>query len=256
MRPIAGLQRILKKSFRTLPSRISLFVFGTTFLTTVACAYITISSFQTFLDERIDEKFPSVLMETSNRIERWYEVLAFGLESYSESGEFIPEGISIEEFREASSTLSYRQQTADQLAEFLMNSTRFAALFILDEKGDEIAWAGKHPTLTEEILAQLAAIETSSISNLLRTENERVQFISIPLINEGGDKVASLHALVDLKVLIPLLQSDQIGESGRIYLLDEAGRAFITEQFQDVFEQSPPELWSKPHVQRYQKLQR
>ncbi|MBW2714061.1 MAG: diguanylate cyclase [Deltaproteobacteria bacterium] len=133
-----------------------------------------------------------------------------------------------------------------------MNSTRFNALFILDEKGDEIAWAGRHPTLSEEVRSQLAAIETSSISNLLRMENEKVQFISIPLITGGGDKVASLHALVDLKVLLPLLQSDQIGESGRIYLLDEAGSPFITEQFQDGFEQSPPELWSKPHVQRYQ----
>lgn len=251
MTPFAGIQRMLGKSLRTLPSRMSLFVFGTTFITTAVCAYTSISSFQQFLDERIDEKFPHILIDTADRIENWYEAVVFGMESYSETTDLIPRDATLKEMRDLGQNLAFRKKTADQLSDFLEQSNRIDALFVLNDYGETIAWAGKRPALFKEHLQRLAEVDHSTVSNLIRLDDDVLQSVSIPLFNQNKKKVASLHALVDVDVLLPLLKSDQIGESGRIFILDEIGQPFILQQMQEGYRYSEPDDENETLVERY-----
>jgi diguanylate cyclase (GGDEF)-like protein len=251
MRLFAGPQHILKKRFRTLPSRISLFVFGSTVLTTAVCAYISINSFQEFLDERIDEKFPSVLMETASTIEHWYGALGTGLDSYQENEHLIPGELTAEAFQEVAKSRVYRLDAVHALKGLLQASTRFSALFILNPAGKAVAWAGEHPQLPLENLEKLGGTDHPSISNLVRVGDNAYQFVSIPLRNEAGDILASLHGIVDLEALANLVQSEQIGESGKIFILDEKGRTFTSLESRESYEHILPELWADPKIQRY-----
>lgn len=251
MRLFAGPQHIFKKCFRTLPSRISLFVFGSTVLTTAVCAYISINSFQEFLDERIDEKFPSVLMETASQIEHWYGTLGTGLSSYRDNEHLVPGELTTEEFQKLAKSRVYRLDTVHALKGLLQTSTRLSSLFILDPTGTGVAWAGEHPELPMETLQKLGETNHPSISNLVHVGDKAYQFVSIPLRNEAGDILASLHGIVDLEALADLVQSDQIGEYGKIFILDEMGRTFTSLEPREGYEHILPELWADPKIQRY-----
>ena len=71
----SGSQSLLargRRSFQSLPSRIVFAVFAATLVTSLVVAWVSAQSIESFLRDKIDQKFPTLLRAANARLDLWY----------------------------------------------------------------------------------------------------------------------------------------------------------------------------------------
>jgi len=226
---------------RSLTARITLLVFAATLVTSLTVTGISVQSIDSFLRAGIDQRFPDLLRRTARELDNWYELRERELEVFAGSAilreslpSFAPQGKARSETRRGRRA---REDAERYLGYVLESFTHYQALVILDHDGEPLLWVGEEvplpPAFTESVRT-LGATRTSDIMSVVSTEpaeggrpaemNGRIQLISTPLDVDGTSAAATLHAVVALDALTPLLQSQELGETGEIFIVGADGR--------------------------------
>ncbi|MFQ5513547.1 MAG: diguanylate cyclase [Myxococcota bacterium] len=207
----------------SLPQKISSFVVLATLLSSLIVTATSVHYLQGFLRAKLAEKFPVILTETGDRLERWLEQLPVDVETFAASETVVENFASLRRGGGSRKSTMARQEIRDYLTQVLRGIPQYSALVILDLTGRELLWAGNTLTLREKLRLELAKVEEPRVGDLRRIAGHRVQIVSAPVRDATGTRVGSLHAVLRPETIQHLLKSDLLGASGRIYLLRSDG---------------------------------
>ena len=219
------LESLLRRPFASLPSRIVMSVMLALLVTSLVVTWVSSRSIGSFLRSEIDQKFPAVLLETGDRLERWYaqreaELAIFGQSRVVQENFALlagaPQGAAAERVRdEASVYLEY----------VLERFPQFETLFVLDSAGSSRLWVGRERELPAAMRSHLAAVSRIEVSHVWRIGDQRIQVVSWPI--DGAGTGLSLHAIVHLETVAALLANDVLGDSGVIFVADPNGNVLL-----------------------------
>ena len=82
---LARAGRLLRRPFASLPSRIITSVFAAALFTSLAVTWISTQSTESFLRDKIDEKFPAILRSASERLDLWYSQREIDIQTFASS---------------------------------------------------------------------------------------------------------------------------------------------------------------------------
>jgi len=220
-RLIAALQR----PFESLPSRIVMSAFIATLVTSLVVTWMSTRSIEGFLRGEIDRKFPAILAVTEERLENWYDQREIDVETFGHSS------VVAESFAKLSQRPSGRRggvaraELRSFLSYVLERFPQFEALFVLDEDGATLLWVGRERELPPELRRELAAVARPRVSDGVQVGTHLIQAASSPLQN--AQTGLSLHALIQVDAVEALLRSDDLGTSGRIFVVDPEGAVLM-----------------------------
>lgn len=218
--------------------------------TSLVVIWTSIRSTHAFLSEEIDRKFPAILSATTGRIDLWLQQRKLDLDTYARSATLSK---NADRLRRNTGTRA-RRAVERYLAYVLERSDQYAALFALDPDGNTLAWVGIELELDEALKAGLAQVVGPSVDPFLRTGGLRVPIASAPIRDRAGKQRGSLHAALHSGALETLLTSDDLGDSGQIFLVDVDG-AYLTPAFGrprgDMYTKQLPTEGETPTVDRY-----
>jgi diguanylate cyclase (GGDEF)-like protein len=118
-----------------------------------------------------------------------------------------------------------RKEVSWYLSFVLERFPQYSALILLDGEGEELLRAGAAPELDLSLHASLAEVHGAGVSRLRYIEGHRVQLVSAPVENRLGERIATLHAVLHLETLEPLLRQPESTRSATLRLIDHTGRA-------------------------------
>jgi diguanylate cyclase (GGDEF)-like protein len=248
----AALLPLLLRPFQTLPSRIIAWVFGAAFVTSLAVTLVSTSSIESFLRQKADQKFPTVLHRTAERLELWYSQRRLDVETFGRSATLVENAALLREGRPEARRRA-REEIGQYLAYVLDRFPQYAALFVLDAEGRELLWAGERLELSAIVRAELAQVASSRVNELLVPDGSHAQIASAPMGEQRG-RLGSLHALVRLETLAPVFDVEDLGESGVVYAVARDGKPLVQSPGRAVREhwnRRPPGDDDAPHVEDY-----
>jgi len=210
-----GRQR--KWRFSGLAFRISLMVFVATFFTSLVITWISVHSIATALRGELDRRFPALLERASAALDLWYQERERDVAAFA-SSHFLLDGL-------AGRGGAAQEKASWYLSYLLERSPHYSALVVLDEEGKELLGAGGEPGLGGSLFASLDGAERTGVGPIFYVEGRRTQLVSAPLADARGERVATLHAVLRLETLEPLLTQSEIAGSTTLQLVDDAGRA-------------------------------
>jgi diguanylate cyclase (GGDEF)-like protein len=211
----------LQRPFSSLPSRIVMSVFVATLVTSLIVTGMSTRSIGSFLRREIDRKFPAILDATHDRLERWYAQREVDVQTFAHSR------VATENYAQLSEKASSgrggvaRAELRTYLSYVLERFPQFEALFVLDAGGAPLLWVGRERQLSPDLRRELAAVAKPSVSSGSRVGRHLIQVVSSPI--ESAETGLSLHALVQIDAVEALLNSDDLGASGGIYVADPDG---------------------------------
>ncbi len=251
-----GLVQVLKTPFLclwwqatgSLSSRIISSVFAVALITSLTVAWVSTQSIESFLREKINQKFPQILHGTSERIALWYGQSQLDTQVFASSAIL---------GRAAGANPDARAQAELEhyLSFVLSQSPHFTALFVTGTGGMMHTWTGPRVDLSPEFLPKLGEVTEPRVSDIRFVGQNRVQVISSPIRNADGKPEGALHALVDLSKVDAFMQSHDLGESGRILLVNRKG--IVIAQNADApsqrerYERALPERDAAPRLDDY-----
>jgi diguanylate cyclase (GGDEF)-like protein len=206
-----------KRRFSGLAFRISFMVFAAALFTSLVITSVSIRSIGTFLRGEIDRKFPELLESASDRLDFWYEQREGDLTAFARSRVLLEGLITRGEMT--------RKDISWYLSFVLERFPQYSALLLLDAEGEELLRAGEAPELDLSLHASLAGVERTGVSRLRYVEGRRIQLVSAPVENPRGERIATLHAVLHLETLEPLLSQPESARSTTLQLIDHTGRA-------------------------------
>ncbi len=215
----------LANPLRSLPGRLSVFVFAATVLTSLAVTWMSVTSIQTFLRGKIDQKFPAILRSSAEKLELWYAQRLVDVGVFS-SSEILVENLGQIGSSGDRANLA-RQEIRQYLTYVLESFSQYEALFVRDRKGRVALGVGEEIELADTFVEPLKRGSSPSVGDIERLGARRVQLVSALVKDRRGSAVGSLHARLRLLELDELLTSDDLGASGEIYLVGREG-AHIT----------------------------
>jgi diguanylate cyclase (GGDEF)-like protein len=231
----------LQRALPRFPERVGFFVFAATFLTSLVVTVTSVVSLQRYLRAEINEKFPAILGEGSERLSLWYSQRLLDIQTFSRSetigGNLRYLGAATSQPRQVKA----RQEIQDYLTYVLSGFPQYWALFLLDGEGRDLLWVGKEVSLPDDLRQQLAGVADSGVSDVRFAEDRRLQAVSAAITDANGRVVGSLHALVRMRELNGLLKSQRLGPSGEVFLVGADGR-YITA----VHSRLPGEPYDRP----------
>jgi diguanylate cyclase (GGDEF)-like protein len=206
-----------KRLFSGLAFRISFIVFAATLFTSLVITWVSVHSFGTLLHREFDQKFPELLERTSARLNLWYQQREHDVTAFAGS-EFLLDGLN-----------ARGETTQEELSWYLSYVMKrfpeFSALLLLDEEGELVLRAGDAPELDPTLPFSPDDEDWTGVSPLRYVQGRRVQLISAPVENAEGELVATLHAVLKLEALEPLLSQPEITGGTELRLVDDSGRA-------------------------------
>ncbi len=207
-------------AFESLHARLLLAAVAATLASSLAVTWISTRSTESFLREEIDRKFPEILETASERLDLWYAQRQLDLDTFAKSRTLVrlfagatESGIPGSQLAEASSYLAY----------VLERFPQFQALFALDLSGQPLVWVGVEVPLPEGLRSRLANVRGLETSGTHRLGDAAVQFSSAAMLDPGGSRIATLHALLDPAPLEAILASADLGAGGGIYVVAPDG---------------------------------
>jgi len=248
----ARLVPVLLRPFQSLPWRIVFSVFGAAFVTSLVVTLVSTSSIESFLREKIDRKFPAVLRSTAERLDLWYSLRRLDVETFARSAALV-EGVEALAAGRPADTRA-EQAARQYLAQVLGRFPVFQALFVLDDAGRELLWVGERASLPEDLRAGLVGVDPSGVGPARKVDGREVQVASSLIVHTQGARLGSLHALVLLESLVPVLRDDGLGPAGVVYIVDRTGRTLVQSSGgapRDRYPGELPALGSEPQVRDY-----
>jgi len=215
------------RSLQSLPTRMILSVSAAALVATLAVAWISTSTIESFLREKIDQKFPSILRSTGGRLDLWYSQRQLDISTFARSSTVV-ENIG----RLAAGQSAARRERAEhelrQYLDYVLERfPQYDALFVLDRRGEPLLWVGREVELPIATRKRLAALESPRIGPVTRPGSHRIQIISSPAQNIRGRSLGALHGLVSLEKIEGILYGDGLGTTGEIFVVD-SDRRYVT----------------------------
>ncbi len=211
----------LRRPAESLPSRIIVSVFAAALVTSLAVTWISTRSIESFLREKIDEKYPDILRTTSERLDLWYSQRELEIETFARSATVV------ENLGRLTGNKSGRSRARKEVAEYLSyvleGFPQYEALFVLDSRGQILVRVGPEFQLPDSRLRRLGGMSHSQVGDVERFGERVVQVASAPVKNQRDQKIATLHAFVRTDELSEVLRSDEIGPSGVVYIVGRQG---------------------------------
>jgi diguanylate cyclase (GGDEF)-like protein len=217
---LPALRALFRRPSASLPSRITFLVFSSTLVTSLLVTWISVQSIHGFLAERIEQKFPLLLVRTRERLELWYAQRRLDVETFARSATVTSNVARLSgDRRDANAQRELREYLRYVLERF----DTYAALFVLDPNGRLLLSAGDSVELGLRTRQRLASVHDAGVSDLFVIGARRFQLASAP-VRGGGDRViGSLHAVLAGEAIEALLARDDLGAGGRVSLVGRGG---------------------------------
>lgn len=206
--------------FSGLAFRISFLVFGTALFASLVVTTVSVHSIGTFLQGEIARKFPDLLKRVSVRLDSWYAQRERDIAAFTQS-EILKQSLG----RGGGTGLD---ETSWFLSYVLARFPQYEALFLVDQAGESLLRVGSEEPLDASLLAQLSEIDKSTVSPLQYLDGHRIQVVSAPVRNGADERVATLHAVLRLEALEPLLHPPELSGSTMLQLVDHRGTVLGT----------------------------
>ena len=209
----------MNNPFRSLAGRIILLVFLATVVSALTVSLISVQSLDGFLREKVNQQFPQIADQISNELDQWYTVRERELEVFA--GSTILSGSAIGLDRNGRAGERARDE-ADQYLRYVLDSfPHFQRLVLARPNGEALIDVGDGQTLPKQmLLAAKPPTATTSISDVTRIGDHPYQIASAPILDSTGRPIGRLYASIDLDVLVPTLQSHDLGKSTNVLLVD------------------------------------
>ena len=211
---------------RSLPARISLFVFGATLVTSLTVTGISVQSIDSFLRDEIEQKFPSVLASATERLGLWYQQRELDVGVFAKNEILLSNLLNLD----ASGARGVRARAeVDQYLRYVLDgSPQYRALFVCDASGSLARWVGEELELPEAALAEAHEVSGVSAGAVHWQDGHRLQLLSASLTQEGGGEPGSLHAVVRMEAVREVLAGTELDDSWRLNVLDAGHRVIIS----------------------------
>lgn len=206
----------LERYGRSLLGQIVLLVLLATGLTALLAAWASTATIHRYLDDRIEQRFPSLINAKAHEIDLWYQRARLDIDTFARSQTLIHNvprldtdagGAARDEIH---TYLEYIQQRFD----------RYPALFLLARGGEEILHFGREIAFPEEVRAELPDLDQPRVHGVIRQDDRRLQIASAPVPGPGR---VSLHAVIDLAALDVMLGLELENDATEVYLIDADG---------------------------------
>ena len=214
---------LLLRPFGSLPSRIVTSVFSAALITALAVSFISTRSIESFLREKIDEKFPALLHSTRQRLELYYAQRQLDVETFARSAVVTSSCNRLSGPQAGASRTELRTYLTYVLERF----PQYEALFVLDPTGRTLLWIGDELELPAGLREQAARITVPTLGGIAAVGGRRVQLASAPVLNTLDERIASLHALVEVGAVDQLLQAEDAGQHLEIFVAGSDGRTLL-----------------------------
>jgi diguanylate cyclase (GGDEF)-like protein len=241
-----GLRSAWRLRFASLPTRIVVAVFSAALVTGIAVTAISIGSTQRFLRAKIDERFPELLSSTARELDQWYAQREVDIATFASSDTLaagLRPGAPERGAAEARRYLAYVQRGFPQ----------YRRLFVLDPHAAIRMSVGSDLALPASLLQELAEVDAARVSAVVGTLDHRLQLISAPIAT-GGQRVGTLHAVLEVGSLETQLGARDLDESTGLYVIGPGSTVLAQSPSAPArltFERALPELRAAPVVADY-----
>ena len=214
----------LRNSFRSLPSRMVLSVFAAAMVTSLVVTFISTRSIESFLREKIDEKFPATLRSAAERMDLWYGQRELDVVTFARSETVID---NVERVAADSGESSRASKELIQYLRYVIDRfPQYRTLMLLDGQGRTLLRVGDVLDLPDSLRRRMGKVSSSRIDDMIRLNGERFQVASAS-IRDHRKNAASLHAVLRLQVIEDTLETEALGDSGRIYVVSTDGTVLL-----------------------------
>jgi diguanylate cyclase (GGDEF)-like protein len=209
----------MNNPLRSLSGRIILLVFLATVVSATTVSWISVQSLSSFLHQKVDQRFPRAASRISRELDQWYVLRTRELEVFASST------ILTESAPQLGTRSRHAERARDETEQYLRyvldSFPQFERLILVNSDGRSLVEVGDGKPLPDRLLsASTPHQETNSISDAMRIDGHFVQIASTPMRNANGRSIGRLFALMDLKFLLPALQSREIGETASVFIVD------------------------------------
>ena len=147
---------------RSLPSRIILSVFAAALVTSLIVTWMSTRTIEAFLRAKIDQKFPTILRATGERLDLWYDQRALDLATFA--GSAIVAGSLGRMEAGGRGPAEARRELAQYLEYVLESFPQYESLFVLDAGGQILLRVGDDFGLPKGLRQGLARVADSNAS--------------------------------------------------------------------------------------------
>jgi diguanylate cyclase (GGDEF)-like protein len=216
---------LVGQPFQSLPSRIVFSVFSAALVTSLAVAWMSTQSIESFLRGKIDEKFPQVLRGAAERLDLWYAQRELDVQTFARSSIMLENARLLSAGVPGHEEVRAREELTKYLTYVLERFPQYDALFLLDADGGFLLRVGGSFDLPPGLRGRLAGLGDSRVGDIRRLGSRRIQVASSPVLDSGGQAVASFHALLKVDEIEGVLHSDELGETGGVFLVGRQGES-------------------------------
>jgi diguanylate cyclase (GGDEF)-like protein len=214
---------LLSRPFHSLPSRIVTTVFSAALVTSLVVSWLSTRSIESFLREAIDEQFPVVLRSTGQRLDLYYAQRQLDVETFARSAIVSAGAAQLAGGAAAAS----RGELETYLRYVLERFPQYRALFLLDRDGRPLLWVGESLELPKSLLERSARVAEPGIGRIEPVAGRRLQLASAPVHDARNQRVATLHALLELEAVDALLRVEEAGPNLALYVVGPDGQRIV-----------------------------
>ena len=209
----------MNNPLRSLAGRIILLVFRATVVSALSVAWISVQSLDGFLRQKVDQRFPQVASRISRELDHWYVLRARELEVFA-SSTILTESVP-QLGTHSRGALRAQRETEQYLHYVLERFPQFERLVLAEFDGQSLVEVGDGKPLPEGLLSTFTpTLETNSISDAMRIDDNLVQIASTLIRDANGQSIGRLFALIDLDLLSSTLESRELGRTASVFLVD------------------------------------
>ncbi len=235
-------KRHRSKPFGSLRSKFSLFVLTATLMTTLVVSLISTHATREFLHSRVEQKLPSLLKQTADKVKLWYDQRLHEISVFASASTLIG---AITDFTVHGQEQS-RKEAERFLGYLLQNSPKFSALFVLGKEHQPIVWVGKQLALPREFLDRNTHVNGTSLSDVIIADDKVIQIASSPLLEFQETKLGTLNAILTVDSLEQHLKASELSDTALMYLVDSNGNYVASNQPIPIDYATMQELPSQP----------
>jgi diguanylate cyclase (GGDEF)-like protein len=216
----ARLRAALARPFGSLATRIVTAVFAAALITSLAVSWFSTRSIEGFLREKIDEKFPVLLRAAGQRLDLYYAQRQLEIETFARSAVV-----------SANAARLGREQSHAELETYLSyvleRFPQYEGFVLLDARGRLLLRVGDPLALPRALQEQAARVSAPGLSDIERVGGHRVQLASAPVQSAREERLATLHALLDVGDADQVLVMEDAGPSLELYVVGDHGETLL-----------------------------
>ena len=204
---------------RSLAARITTLVFLATVVSSLTVSWISVESLDRFLREKIDQRLPQVASRISAELDQWYTLRTREVEVFAGSAILTESTASLE--AKGSRGDRARKEVDQYLRYVLASFTQFERLVLANPEGRALVDVGPGDGLPDGFLAaRMPPAEATHIGGVEVANGHPLQIASVPIRDSNGRLIARLYAMIHFALVDSILQSDELGDTTAIFVVD------------------------------------